>query len=134
MAESGVLYMVATPIGNLEDMTARAVRVLSEVDLIAAEDTRESIRLLNHFGIRTPMTSCHEHNETAKARSLVEAMLSGKNVACVTDAGTPGISDPGEILVKMALENGIRVVPVPGACAAVNALICSGRRYSTKQR
>ena len=126
MAESGVLYMVATPIGNLEDMTARAVRVLSEVDLIAAEDTRESIRLLNHFGIRTPMTSCHEHNETAKARSLVEAMLSGKNVACVTDAGTPGISDPGEILVKMALENGIRVVPVPGACAAVNALICSG--------
>ena len=118
--------MVATPIGNLEDMTYRAVRILSEADLIAAEDTRESIRLLNHFGIHTPMTSYHEYNKTAKARTLVEAMLGGKNVACVTDAGTPGISDPGEVLVRMALDAGIKVIPVPGACAAVNALISSG--------
>ena len=107
-------------------MTYRAVRILSEADLIAAEDTRESIRLLNHFGIHTPMTSYHEYNKTAKARTLVEAMLGGKNVACVTDAGTPGISDPGEVLVRMALDAGIKVIPVPGACAAVNALISSG--------
>ena len=119
--------MVATPIGNLEDMTYRAVRILSEVDLIAAEDTRGSIKLLNHFEIHTPMTSYHEHNRTSKAKTLVEAMLGGKNVACVTDAGTPGISDPGEVLVRMALDHGIRVVPVPGACAAVNALISSGQ-------
>ena len=119
--------MVATPIGNLEDMTYRAVRILSEADLIAAEDTRGSIKLLNHFEIHTPMTSYHEYNKTAKAKTLVEAMLAGKNVACVTDAGTPGISDPGEVLVQMALDHGIRVVPVPGACAAVNALICSGQ-------
>ena len=127
MAECGVLYLVATPIGNLEDMTYRAVRILSEVDLIAAEDTRGSIKLLNHFEIHTPMTSYHEHNRTSKAKTLVEAMLGGKNVACVTDAGTPGISDPGEVLVRMALDHGIRVVPVPGACAAVNALISSGQ-------
>ena len=126
MAECGVLYLVATPIGNLEDMTYRAVRVLSEADLIAAEDTRGSIKLLNHFGIHTPMTSYHEHNKTSKAKTLVEAMLGGKNVACITDAGTPGISDPGEVLARMALDQGIRVVPVPGACAAVNALISSG--------
>lgn len=128
MAESGVLYLVATPIGNLEDMTYRAVRILSEVDLIAAEDTRGSIRLLNHFEIHTPMTSYHEHNKTAKAKILVEALLGGRNIACVTDAGTPGISDPGEELVRMALDEGIRVVPVPGACAAVNALISSGQK------
>ena len=127
MGECGVLYMVATPIGNLEDMTVRAVRILSEADLIAAEDTRGSIKLLNHFQIHTPMTSYHEYNKTAQARTLVEALLDGKNVACVTDAGTPGISDPGEELVKMALDHGIKVVPVPGACAAVNALICSGQ-------
>ncbi len=127
MAESGILYMVATPIGNLEDMTFRAVRVLKEADLIAAEDTRESIRLLNHFEIRTPMTSYHEYNKVAKAKTLVDSLLEGKNVACVTDAGTPGISDPGEVLVRMALEAGIQVVPVPGACAAINALICSGQ-------
>ena len=119
--------MVATPIGNLEDMTLRAVRILSEVDLIAAEDTRGSIKLLNHFQIHTPMTSYHEYNKTAKAKTLTEALLGGKNIACVTDAGTPGISDPGEELVKMALDHGIKVVPVPGACAAVNALICSGQ-------
>lgn len=119
--------MVATPIGNLEDMTYRAVRILSEADLIAAEDTRGSIKLLNHFEIHTPMTSYHEYNKVAKARTLVDAMLEGKRVACITDAGTPGISDPGEVLVAMALEAGIEVVPVPGACAAVNALVCSGQ-------
>ena len=126
MAECGILYMVATPIGNLEDMSVRGVRILSEADLIAAEDTRGSIRLLNHFEIHTPMTSYHEYNKTSKAKTLVDAMLAGKNVACITDAGTPGISDPGEVLVRMALDAGIRVVPVPGACAAVNALISSG--------
>jgi 16S rRNA (cytidine1402-2'-O)-methyltransferase len=119
--------MVATPIGNLEDMTFRAIRVLKEADLIAAEDTRGSIRLLNHFDIHTPMTSYHEYNKVAKARTLVDRMLEGQTVACVTDAGTPGISDPGEVLVQMAMEAGIRVVPVPGACAAVNALISSGQ-------
>ena len=127
MAECGTLYLVATPIGNLEDMTFRAIRVLKEADLIAAEDTRGSIRLLNHFDIHTPMTSYHEYNKVAKARTLVDRMLEGQTVACVTDAGTPGISDPGEVLVQMAMEAGIRVVPVPGACAAVNALISSGQ-------
>ena len=127
MDNAGVLYLVATPIGNLEDMTFRAVRILKEADLIAAEDTRGSIKLLNHFEIRTPMTSYHEYNKVSKAKTLVEQLLAGKNVACVTDAGTPGISDPGEVLVRMALEAGIRVVPVPGACAAVNALISSGQ-------
>ena len=127
MAECGTLYLVATPIGNLEDMTFRAIRVLKEADLIAAEDTRGSIKLLNHFDIHTPMTSYHEYNKVAKAKSLVEKMLAGQTIACVTDAGTPGISDPGEALVQMALEAGIRTVPVPGACAAVNALISSGQ-------
>ena len=127
MADCGMLYMVATPIGNLEDMTFRAIRVLKEADLIAAEDTRGSIRLLNHFDIHTPMTSYHEYNKVAKARTLVDRMLEGQTVACVTDAGTPGISDPGEVLVQMAMEAGIRVVPVPGACAALNALISSGQ-------
>ena len=127
MADCGMLYMVATPIGNLEDMTFRAIRVLKEADLIAAEDTRGSIRLLNHFDIHTPMTSYHEYNKVAKARTLVDRMLEGQTVACVTDAGTPGISDPGEVLVQMAMEAGIRVVSVPGACAAVNALISSGQ-------
>ena len=127
MAECGTLYLVATPIGNLEDMTFRAIRVLKEADLIAAEDTRGSIKLLNHFDIHTPMTSYHEYNKVAKAKSLVEKMLAGQTIACVTDAGTPGISDPGEVLVQMALEAGIRTVPVPGACAAVNALISSGQ-------
>ena len=127
MADCGMLYMVATPIGNLEDMTFRAIRVLKEADLIAAEDTRGSIRLLNHFDIHTPMTSYHEYNKVAKARTLVDRMLEGQTAACVTDAGTPGISDPGEVLVQMAMEAGIRVVPVPGACAAVNALISSGQ-------
>ncbi len=123
---SGTLYLVATPIGNLEDMTFRAVRILKEADLIAAEDTRNSIKLLNHFEIRTPMTSYHEFNRFDKAAELVEQLLAGKTVACITDAGTPGISDPGEELVRQCYEAGIPVVPVPGACAAVNALVCSG--------
>ena len=109
-------------------MTFRAIRVLQEADLIAAEDTRGSIRLLNHFDIHTPMTSYHEYNKFDKAKYLVGKLLAGQSVACVTDAGTPGISDPGEILVQMALEAGIPVTPVPGACAAVNALICSGKK------
>lgn len=130
---AGTLYLVATPIGNLEDMTFRAVRILKEVDEIAAEDTRNSVKLLNHFDIHTPMTSYHEFNRYDKAKVLVGHMLEGKSVAVITDAGTPGISDPGEVLVQEALSVGISVVPVPGACAAVNALIASGqatRRFS----
>ncbi|MBR3600256.1 MAG: 16S rRNA (cytidine(1402)-2'-O)-methyltransferase [Lachnospiraceae bacterium] len=123
---SGCLYLVATPIGNLEDMTFRAVRILKEVDIIAAEDTRNSIKLLNHFDIKTPMTSYHEHNKYDKATVLVGKLLEGQNIAVITDAGTPGISDPGEELVKQCYEAGINVVPVPGACAAVNAVIASG--------
>ena len=124
---SGILYLVATPIGNLEDMTYRAVRILGEVDQIAAEDTRNSIKLLNHFSIKTPMTSYHEFNKYDKAEVLIDELLSGKNIALITDAGTPGISDPGEVLVKRCYEAGITVVPVPGACAAVSALIASGQ-------
>lgn len=124
---SGTLYLVATPIGNLEDMTYRAVRVLGEVDLIAAEDTRNSIKLLNHFDIHTPMTSYHEHNKYEKAEELMEKLRSGTNIAVISDAGTPGISDPGEVLVDMCINEGITVVPVPGACAAINALISSGQ-------
>ena len=123
---AGVLYLVATPIGNLEDMTYRAVRLLEEADLIAAEDTRNSIKLLNHFGIKTPMTSYHEHNKYEKAEELVAKLAAGVSIALITDAGTPGISDPGEELVRQCYEAGIRVVPVPGACAAVNGLIASG--------
>lgn len=114
---AGKLYLVATPIGNLEDMTYRAVRVLSEVDVIAAEDTRNSIKLLNHFEIKTPMTSYHEYNKYDKAKVLVEKMQQGQSVAVITDAGTPGISDPGEELVRQALAAGLEVTPVPGACA-----------------
>lgn len=124
---AGQLYLCATPIGNLEDMTFRAVRILKEVDLIAAEDTRNSMKLLNHFEIRTKMTSYHEYNKIEKARYLVEKMQQGQNVAVITDAGTPGISDPGEELVRQCHEAGIQVTSVPGACAAVNALIISGR-------
>ena len=124
---AGQLYLCATPIGNLEDMTFRAVRILKEVDLIAAEDTRNSIKLLNHFEIKTKMTSYHEFNKVEKARYLVEKMKEGLNVAVITDAGTPGISDPGEELVRQCMEAGITVTSVPGACAAVNALIISGR-------
>ena len=130
---AGKLYLVATPIGNLEDMTYRAVRVLSEVDVIAAEDTRNSIKLLNHFEIKTPMTSYHEYNKYDKAKVLVEKMQQGQSVAVITDAGTPGISDPGEELVRQALAAGLEVTPVPGACACISALISSGlstRRFA----
>lgn len=123
---SGTLYLCATPIGNLEDMTFRAVRMLEEVDLIAAEDTRNSIKLLNHFEIKTPMTSYHEFNKYDKAKVLVSKLLEGQNIALITDAGTPGISDPGEELVKQCYEAGITVTSLPGACACVNALIISG--------
>jgi 16S rRNA (cytidine1402-2'-O)-methyltransferase len=132
-AEGGTLYLCATPIGNLGDMTFRAVEVLREADLIAAEDTRGSIRLLNHFDIHTPMTSYHEHNKYDKARELADQMLAGKTVALVTDAGMPGISDPGEELVRVCMEDGIRVRVLPGACACVSALAVSGlstRRFS----
>ena len=124
----GILYLVATPIGNLEDMTFRAVRILKEADEIAAEDTRNSRKLLTHFDIHTPMTSYHEFNKYDKAEILVGHMLEGKTIALITDAGTPGISDPGEVLVQRCFEAGIPVVPVPGACAAVNALVASGQR------
>ena len=123
---AGKLYLCATPIGNLEDMTFRAIRILQEVDLIAAEDTRNSIKLLNHFEIHTPMTSYHEYNKYDKGRELVQKLLAGTNIALITDAGTPGISDPGEELVKMAYEAGIEVTSLPGACACVTALTLSG--------
>lgn len=128
MNENGIgeLYLCATPIGNLEDMTFRCIRVLKEADIIAAEDTRNSIKLLNHFEIKTPMTSYHEFNKVEKARVLVEKMLKGETVALITDAGTPGISDPGEELVRQCIEAGIKVTPVPGAAACINALIMSG--------
>lgn len=130
---AGTLYLCATPIGNLEDMTFRAVRVLGEVDLIAAEDTRNSIKLLNHFDIHTPMTSYHEYNKYEKGRRLVEKVLDGKDIALITDAGTPGISDPGEELVRMCCEAGIRVTSLPGAAACITALTISGlptRRFA----
>ncbi|MDO5292571.1 MAG: 16S rRNA (cytidine(1402)-2'-O)-methyltransferase [bacterium] len=123
---AGKLYLCATPIGNLEDITYRVLRTLNEVDLIAAEDTRHSIKLLNHFEIKTPMTSYHEFNKIEKAKYLVQEMLDGKNIACITDAGTPGISDPGEELVKFAYEAGIEVTSLPGPVACVTALTLSG--------
>ncbi|MBO4626944.1 MAG: 16S rRNA (cytidine(1402)-2'-O)-methyltransferase [Lachnospiraceae bacterium] len=121
-----MLYLVTTPIGNLEDMTMRAIRVLQEVDLIAAEDTRNSRKLLTHFEIHTPMTSYHQNNRFDKGRELTEMLVEGKNIAVITDAGMPGISDPGEELVRMALEAGVEVTAVPGACACVTALTISG--------
>ena len=127
MKMSGILYLVATPIGNLEDMTFRAVRILKEVDLIAAEDTRNSIKLLNHFEIDTPMTSYHEFNKVDKAITLIEKLKEGQNIADITDAGTPGISDPGEELVKMCYEQGIEVTSVPGPAACITAVTMSGQ-------
>ena len=130
---SGRLYLCATPIGNLEDITLRVLRVLKEADLIAAEDTRNSLHLLNHFEIHTPMTSYHEYNKIEKGRILVEKMLSGQNIALITDAGTPGISDPGEELVRMCHEAGIEVTSVPGPAACITALTMSGlptRRFA----
>ncbi len=130
---TGTLTLCATPIGNLEDMTFRAVRILKEADLIAAEDTRNSIKLLNHFEIKTPMTSYHEYNKMEKGRRLVELLLAGKNIVLITDAGTPGISDPGEELVRMCYEAGITVTAAPGAAACITALTISGlptRRFA----
>lgn len=122
----GILYLCATPIGNLEDMPVRAIRIMKEADYIAAEDTRNSIKLLNHFEIKTPMTSYHEYNKIEKAKILVDKLLNGQTVALITDAGTPGISDPGEELVKQAVAAGIEVVSIPGPAACINALIISG--------
>jgi len=130
---AGKLYLCATPIGNLEDMTYRVVRTLGEVDLIAAEDTRNSIKLLNHFEIKTPMTSYHEYNKIEKGKKLVEKIQEGLDIALITDAGTPGISDPGEELVKMCYEAGIEVTSLPGAAACITALTLSGlstRRFA----
>lgn len=130
---AGTLYLCATPIGNLEDITLRVLRTLKEVDLIAAEDTRNSIKLLNHFGIKTPMTSYHEYNKIDKAYQLVEKLRAGASIALVTDAGTPGISDPGEEMVRICCEQGIPVTSLPGAAACVTALTMSGlptRRFA----
>ena len=123
---AGILYLVATPIGNLDDITLRAIKTLEEVDYIAAEDTRHSLKLLNHLKISKPLISYHRHNEDIKTEGLIEKLKDNKNIALITDAGTPGISDPGEEIVKQAIENNINIVPIPGACAFVNALICSG--------
>ena len=124
---AGKLYLCATPIGNLEDITYRVLKILKEVDLIGAEDTRHSIKLLNHFDIKTPMTSYHEYNKVDKAKYLVRLMEEGKNVALITDAGTPGISDPGEELVKQCFEAGIEVSSIPGPAACITALTMSGQ-------
>ncbi len=133
MRTTGTLFLCATPIGNLEDITLRVLRTLQEVDLIAAEDTRNSIKLLNHFQIKTPMTSYHEYNKIDKGHFLVEKMLSGENIALITDAGTPGISDPGEELTAMCYEAGIPVTSLPGPAACITALTLSGlptRRFA----
>lgn len=132
-ARCGTLYLCATPIGNLEDITYRVLRILNEVDLIAAEDTRNSIKLLNHFDIKTPMTSYHEYNKIEKAYQLVNKLKEGKNIALITDAGTPGISDPGEDMVRICYEEGVPVTSLPGAAACVTALTMSGlptRRFA----
>ena len=121
-----MLYICGTPIGNLEDMTYRVVRVLSEVDLIAAEDTRQSVKLLNHFDIKTPLTSYDEHNKDVKGPQLIKLLQEGKDIALVTDAGMPGISDPGEDLIKLCYENNVPVTVVPGPTAVVTALVLSG--------
>lgn len=123
---AGTLFLCATPIGNLQDMTPRVIETLSQVDVIAAEDTRNSIKLLNHFGIKTPMTSYHEYNKVEKAHVLIARMQAGENVALITDAGTPAISDPGEVLVKMCYEAGITVTSLPGPAACITALTLSG--------
>lgn len=125
---AGMLYICATPIGNLEDITFRTLRILKEVDLIAAEDTRNSIKLLNHFEIKTPMTSYHEFNKYDKAKILVNKMLDGTNIALITDAGTPAISDPGEELVRQCLDAGVKVTSLPGPSAFVTALTISGQK------
>lgn len=129
--EEGKLYIVATPIGNLEDITLRAIKVLREVDLIAAEDTRHTLKLLNHLEISKPMISYHRHNEEVRCDNLIKELKNGKNIALVSDAGTPGICDPGEEIIKKCIQENIEIIPIPGACAMVNALIVSG--ISTKE-
>lgn len=123
---SGVLYLVATPIGNLDDITLRAINVLESVDFIAAEDTRHTLKLLNHLNISKPLISYYKQNEKVKSDIIIKKILNGENAAIVSDAGTPAISDPGEEIVKVAIENKIKIIPIPGACALINALICSG--------
>lgn len=127
-SEWGTLYLCATPIGNLEDITIRVLNTLKSVDLIAAEDTRHSIKLLNHYEIKTPMTSYHEYNKVEKARILVDKLCSGMNIALITDAGTPGISDPGEELVRQCQEAGVKVTSLPGPAACITALTMSGQK------
>ena len=124
--KKGTLYIVATPIGNLDDITLRAIKTLQEADLIAAEDTRHTLKLLNHLEISKPMISYHRHNEEPKSNVLIEKLQEGQNIALVSDAGTPGICDPGEEVIKKCIELGINIVPIPGACAMINSLICSG--------
>ena len=131
MDEKGILYIVATPIGNLEDITLRAIRILESADLIAAEDTRQTLKLLNHLQISKQLISYHRHNEEIKTEFLIKELKKGKDVALVSDAGTPGISDPGEEIIRKCIEENIKIVPVPGACAMINALIASG--ISTKE-
>ncbi len=123
---NGTLYLVATPIGNLEDITLRAIKTLQQVDIIAAEDTRQTLKLLNHLQIKKPLISYHRHNEEIKTDQLIKELENGKNIAIVSDAGTPIISDPGEEIVKVALQNNIKVIPIPGPCALITALIASG--------
>ena len=122
----GKLYLIATPIGNLGDITYRAVEILKKVDIIAAEDTRHSLKLLNYLDISKPMISYHRHNEDTKTETLINLLKDGKNIGLITDAGTPGISDPGEEVVKQAIKENIEIIPIPGACALINALIASG--------
>lgn len=124
--EKGILYIVATPIGNLEDITLRAIRILKEVDLIAAEDTRHTLKLLNHLEISKPLISYHRHNEETRSNILIQKLEEGKNIALVSDAGTPGICDPGMEIIKRCINLGITIVPIPGACAMINSLVCSG--------
>lgn len=124
--KKGDLYIVATPIGNLEDITLRAINVLKNVDCIAVEDTRHTLKLLNHLEISKPLISYHRHNEETRSDLLIEKLLSGEDIALVSDAGTPGICDPGEEVIKKCIENNIKIIPIPGACAMINALICSG--------
>ena len=129
--KKGYLFIIATPIGNLEDITLRAIRILKEVDLIAAEDTRHTLKLLNHLEISKPLISYHRHNEEIRTEELIKELKTGKNIGLVSDAGTPGICDPGEEIIKKCIEESIKVVPIPGACAMINALITSG--ISTKE-
>ena len=129
--KKGILYVVATPIGNLEDITYRAINILKSVDIIAAEDTRHTLKLLNHYEISKHLISYHRHNEEIKSGELIKELKEGKDIALVSDAGTPGICDPGEVVIKKCMEEEIKVVPVPGACAFVNALISSGLNTDT---